>query len=315
MENRLKLRLSRTFRSSFGSCKTQNLSDVIDNRNSICTSSNNRYFSSTDEPFMSSNPTTGTPEYPSISRPRCHETFGRIVPGNCSLSKESFPRHKISERNSLSVPDDVVGRRCRPASQASPLNQLLKLQAEEREQGIEKKKKSRKPKKMHPKNRKGEAFPCPFIPSSNDDDWFSSDDEREDATEIPFSSKSVSLSSYRTLSGSSDCDPNRPPTQMRNPLKKTEARRRRAGKENSSEHGLLPLQGKMKGIFAVVKSSSDPYSDFRTSMVEMIIEMQIFGAQEMKQLVQCFLSLNSAYHHRVIIDVFAEIWDTLFSCY
>lgn len=65
--------------------------------------------------------------------------------------------------------------------------------------------------------------------------------------------------------------------------------------------------------FAVVKKSDDPYEDFRTSMVEMIVERQIFAAADLQQLLQCFLSLNSRQHHRVIVQVFLEIYATLFS--
>ncbi|XP_012854472.1 PREDICTED: transcription repressor OFP8 [Erythranthe guttata] len=62
---------------------------------------------------------------------------------------------------------------------------------------------------------------------------------------------------------------------------------------------------------AVVKRSSDPYSDFRTSMVEMIVEKEIFAAKDLQNLLQCFLSLNSCRHHKVIFQVFAEIWEAL----
>ncbi|AED92734.1 unnamed protein product [Arabidopsis thaliana] len=65
--------------------------------------------------------------------------------------------------------------------------------------------------------------------------------------------------------------------------------------------------------FAVVKKSKDPYEDFRTSMVEMIVERQIFAPAELQQLLQCFLSLNSRQHHKVIVQVFLEIYATLFS--
>ncbi|CAF2340325.1 hypothetical protein BRARA_J01622 [Brassica rapa] len=65
--------------------------------------------------------------------------------------------------------------------------------------------------------------------------------------------------------------------------------------------------------FAVVKKSEDPYEDFRTSMVEMIVERQIFAAAELQKLLQCFLSLNSLQHHSVIVQVFLEIYATLFS--
>lgn len=65
--------------------------------------------------------------------------------------------------------------------------------------------------------------------------------------------------------------------------------------------------------FAVVKKSEDPYEDFRLSMVEMILERQIFGAVQLQELLQCFLALNSRQHHSVIVQVFLEIYATLFS--
>lgn len=80
------------------------------------------------------------------------------------------------------------------------------------------------------------------------------------------------------------------------------------------EMGLAPLQGKEKNSFVVKKRSSDPYDDFRNSMVEeMIIEKQIFGASDLEDLLRTFLSLNSYHHHRVIVQVCTEIWDALFS--
>ncbi|KAL8502894.1 hypothetical protein ACS0TY_021862 [Phlomoides rotata] len=62
---------------------------------------------------------------------------------------------------------------------------------------------------------------------------------------------------------------------------------------------------------AVVKCSSDPYSDFRTSMVEMVVENKIFAAKDLENLLQCFLSLNADHHHQIIIQVFAEICEAL----
>ncbi|KAL2500807.1 Transcription repressor [Forsythia ovata] len=95
--------------------------------------------------------------------------------------------------------------------------------------------------------------------------------------------------------------------------KSREARSRRA-RRKIAEVGLMPFQGVTDSL-AVVKRSSDPYSDFRTSMVEMIVEKQIFTAKELENLLQCFLSLNSYHHHRIIIQVFSEIWEALFESY
>lgn len=65
-------------------------------------------------------------------------------------------------------------------------------------------------------------------------------------------------------------------------------------------------------VQAVVKRSSDPYSDFRSSMVDMIVENNIFSAIDLENLLLSFLSLNSYHHHNLIIQVFAEIWEAFF---
>ncbi|KAJ6914053.1 hypothetical protein NC651_016340 [Populus alba x Populus x berolinensis] len=133
--------------------------------------------------------------------------------------------------------------------------------------------------------------------------WFSSEDENkreDDESDTLFSSRSLSSESSGSL---------RHPSSRR---RKYTSRRRRA-KVKSSQVGVLPLDGKVKDSFAVVKSSSDPYNDFRKSMVEMIVEKQIFAAKDLEQLLQCFLSLNSYHHHGIIVEVFMEIWEALFS--
>ncbi|XP_054776139.1 transcription repressor OFP7-like [Prosopis cineraria] len=78
---------------------------------------------------------------------------------------------------------------------------------------------------------------------------------------------------------------------------------------------LVPcsVEGKVRDSFAVVKRSEDPYEDFRRSMMEMILEKQIFEDTDLEQLLHCFLSLNSSEHHGVIVQVFAEIWQALFT--
>ncbi|XP_031115456.1 transcription repressor OFP7-like [Ipomoea triloba] len=77
---------------------------------------------------------------------------------------------------------------------------------------------------------------------------------------------------------------------------------------------LIPcsLEGKVKESFAMVKRSKDPYEDFKGSMVEMILEKQMFEKQDLEQLLQCFLSLNTRQYHGIIVEVFSEIWEALF---
>ncbi|KAH7658274.1 Ovate protein family C-terminal protein [Dioscorea alata] len=65
--------------------------------------------------------------------------------------------------------------------------------------------------------------------------------------------------------------------------------------------------------FAVVKRSEDPYGDFKSSMVEMIVEKQImFSEEELEKLLKSYLLLNSYHHHPVILRAFSDIWEALF---
>lgn len=79
-------------------------------------------------------------------------------------------------------------------------------------------------------------------------------------------------------------------------------------------HRLIPctVDGKVRESFAVVKKSEDPYEDFKRSMMEMILEKQMFEEKDLEELLQCFLTLNSRQHHGVIVEAFAEIWEALF---
>lgn len=64
--------------------------------------------------------------------------------------------------------------------------------------------------------------------------------------------------------------------------------------------------------FAVVKLSVNPYKDFKNSMVEMILERRIKGADDMRRLLESYLKLNSPEHHRTIVSAFADVWNVIF---
>ncbi|XP_059278595.1 transcription repressor OFP6-like isoform X2 [Lycium ferocissimum] len=64
---------------------------------------------------------------------------------------------------------------------------------------------------------------------------------------------------------------------------------------------------------AVEKDSDDPYLDFRQSMLQMILEKEIYSKDDLKELLNCFLQLNSPYYHGVIVRAFTEIWNGVFS--
>ncbi|CAK8571346.1 unnamed protein product [Lathyrus sativus] len=64
---------------------------------------------------------------------------------------------------------------------------------------------------------------------------------------------------------------------------------------------------------AVEKDSDDPYLDFRYSMLQMILENEICSKDDLRELLNCFLELNSMEHHGIIIRAFTEIWNGVFS--
>ncbi|PON50564.1 Ovate protein family, C-terminal [Parasponia andersonii] len=311
MENRFRLKLSRMFRGSFGSCRTRNLSDVIDK--SVLRPEENQSFHMV-EP---NNVPTKVRPFPSICGPNWSGPAQQIDT-SCIMSTMDvmLPRAKLSERVSpFFKVDSYGGRRCPPASPVFPPNPFYELRSSNFRQRKSKnsaKMKSKRKMTKTQKSHKGRDYFAPFSSSSLDSNhsglWFSSDDDddkgegqncdvREDETDNLFSSRSLSS------------DSSEPRRRRRNRWNGEPDRRRRA----SSEVGLVPLQGRVKDSFAVVKKSSDPHNDFRTSMVEMIVEKQIFAAKDLEQLLQCFLSLNSDHHHKVIVEVFTEILEALFS--
>ncbi|KAL8201615.1 hypothetical protein R6Q57_010762 [Mikania cordata] len=62
---------------------------------------------------------------------------------------------------------------------------------------------------------------------------------------------------------------------------------------------------------AVEKDSSDPYVDFRDSMLLMIMEKEIYRKDDLQELLNCFLQLNSPCFHAIIVEAFTEIWNNL----
>ncbi|XP_073017432.1 transcription repressor OFP7-like [Primulina eburnea] len=66
------------------------------------------------------------------------------------------------------------------------------------------------------------------------------------------------------------------------------------------------IDGKIKESFAIVKRSDNPYEDFKNSMIDMIVEKQMFEHKDLEQLLQCFLSLNSRHYHVIIIQAFCD---------
>lgn len=70
---------------------------------------------------------------------------------------------------------------------------------------------------------------------------------------------------------------------------------------------------KITNSVAFVKDSEDPYRDFRRSMLQMIFDREIRSREDLQELLNCFLQLNSPSHHDAIIQAFTEIWNGVFS--
>ncbi|KAL0907075.1 hypothetical protein M5K25_025617 [Dendrobium thyrsiflorum] len=81
----------------------------------------------------------------------------------------------------------------------------------------------------------------------------------------------------------------------------------------SKEFAVVAAGKAMRESTAVVKRSEDPRRDFRRSMVEMVVEKGMYDADELEELLRCFLSLNSRHHHVAIVAAFADVWEALFS--
>nr|XP_004503437.2 transcription repressor OFP8 isoform X1 [Cicer arietinum]XP_004503438.2 transcription repressor OFP8 isoform X2 [Cicer arietinum] len=253
-QNRLKMRISRMFRSSFASCKTRHLTDVME------------------KPLF--------------------------APSNSNIISFNIPRPKISSFSSSSSSNNNNTIKS-PQPLLKPTNLAFYQNSNDSTKNViiknnkNKNKKKKKKKKNHTHN-KNRAFPFNSCAKDTNFDsyyWLYSSDDEDDETDTLFSSKSHSSDSSKS--------------------RRRKSSRRKT--DRSSDMGVLPLNGKVKDTFAVVKRSSDPYNDFRTSMVEMIVEKQIFSPTDLENLLQCFLSLNSFHHHKIIVEVFTEIWEALFS--
>ncbi|KAM3740803.1 hypothetical protein ACB098_08G126700 [Castanea mollissima] len=81
------------------------------------------------------------------------------------------------------------------------------------------------------------------------------------------------------------------------------------------ETDIFPKSSKKisSSSIAVEKVSDNPYQDFRQSMLQMILEKEIYSKDDLQELLNCFLRLNSPCHHDVIIRAFKEIWDEVVS--
>lgn len=144
-----------------------------------------------------------------------------------------------------------------------------------------------KPKPRITNSRFQKKMPCPSSSSSN---WERGDQDREDQTCSSTTTFSLNLETCSYPSEPDDTDPQHCSEMIRISQSQSQSR-------------------KLNESIAVVKDSDDPYHDFRQSMLQMILEKQIFSKGDLQNLLDCFLRLNSPCHHDVIIQAFMEIWN------
>lgn len=286
-------------------------------------------------------PPLSTPQYcyPSITK---RHGPSKIKPTtaheycNCRCGSRLSPQLLFSDYSSEFADFST----CRTASFA--ITEKYYIKHEKKEDVIQKKKKKKKAKAQAKARARGSTTVAASLSStgkSTTTDWFSIDgDECRDSESL--------IDSLRTgQSGDSSCESSTPspdtsfekpnddgatrPKKMNGPrrLKRRQPSVDWRGSSSSSGTGkakgavaaatrtmgrTTAEVGKAKESFAVVKRSADPYGDFKRSMLEMIMEKQMFEARELEELLQCFLTLNSRQYHAVIVDAFSEIWEVLF---
>ncbi|KAM0882705.1 hypothetical protein ACQ4PT_032127 [Festuca glaucescens] len=117
-------------------------------------------------------------------------------------------------------------------------------------------------------------------------------------------SEKSGVSKPRRSSASSSSGHRRLKTRVKSPRLAATARR-----------GKPPPRNRTAAVIAdsypVVKVTRDPRTDFRESMEEMIGAKGIRDAGDLEDLLACYLSLNDAEHHDLIIEVFEQIWMSL----
>ncbi|ESQ38174.1 hypothetical protein EUTSA_v10029393mg [Eutrema salsugineum] len=90
-------------------------------------------------------------------------------------------------------------------------------------------------------------------------------------------------------------------------LRQQQMRRRRRRRSKSSISNT-----KFIVMMAMEKCSYDPRKDFRESMVEMIVANNIREANELRSLLEYYLSMNPREYRSAILEIFYEVCADLF---
>lgn len=247
------------------------------------------------------------------------ETVNNGWNDRCKLDQHywSFPADVRQRRCVAPVVHVSINCRDRRSVEASePLLPLIDKEEERKWKPGETKKERRKA--PFGLRKKSSSFPCSSSSDSlNEDelDPFSSEEEEEDEEESRttlFSSRSFSSDSSEFYHHSK-----RKNKSTRSKSTKSTRRPPRRHAAHSTTTELRPLVSispakANAGAFPVVKRSTDPYGDFRSSMVEMIVEHGMSRGRDLEQLLHSYLELNSNRHHQVILEAFDDICGAMF---
>ncbi|KAG6503046.1 transcription repressor OFP8-like [Zingiber officinale] len=146
-----------------------------------------------------------------------------------------------------------------------------------------------------------------------DDDGFFSSEEKEESTATTFFSSSRSFSSGSSEFYASAKKSKKVTARRGSKCREAAAYWPAGGCKGCSFQPLVAVidgdkKKKKKKHKIEEKRSMDPYKDFRRSMVEMIIQGQIFRAQDLESLLQSYLALNPRHLHPLILQAFSDIW-------
>ncbi|RRT33199.1 hypothetical protein B296_00054865 [Ensete ventricosum] len=160
-----------------------------------------------------------------------------------------------------------------------------------------------------PKTTEPPKSPCLPYSSTTTSSWETSITATANTTAAAVSSSSSSSSPSRY----GDCTSS-PSLGIDQPeiLKKTTARGQRRTNKKKRNKCADARAGRMRvvdGSVAVVKESLEPCLDFRNSMLQMIVEMEIYECEDLGDLLHHFLALNAPRHHHLILRAFAEAWN------
>lgn len=100
------------------------------------------------------------------------------------------------------------------------------------------------------------------------------------------------------------------PDEARRRRRQQRRRRRRAARHVEQQEEAEEYDGRVaRESVPVAVESAEPYEDFRESMVQMVVEKEIYAWDDLNDLLHQFLSLNSPRHHPLILHAFADLWN------